>query len=74
MGGRQPTSHDNIIQDVPVCSHQRAEGGGMDRPLRLMAEFASAEPRGGHTCHSAGGARNVQGRNTGAISGGLQIA
>ena len=38
------------------------------------AEVAPAEPRGGHTCHSAGGARNFQGRTARAIHGGLQTA
>ena len=74
MGRGQPTLHGDNTQDVLACSHQRAERGGMDHPPRLLAEFASAEPRGRHTCHSAGGARNFQGRATGAIPGGLQVA
>ena len=74
MGRRQPTLHGNTTRDVPACSCQRVERGRMDCLLRLLAEFASAEPRGRHTHQSAGGARNIQGRTTGAISGGLQIA
>ena len=46
----------------------------MDHLLRPPAEFAPAEPRGRHTHRSAGGARNFQGRTTGPIPGGLQVA
>ena len=39
--------------------HAAIEGqkdDGVNHLPRLVAEHASAEPRGGHTCHSAGGA------------------
>ena len=74
MGRRQPSLLGNNAQNVPACSSQRVEKGRMDHPLRPLAEFASAEPGGGHTCHSAGRARNFQRRIAGAIPGGLQAA
>ena len=49
MGRRQPTLHGNNTCDVPPCSCQRVEGGRTDCLPRLLAEFASAEPRGRHT-------------------------
>ena len=56
------------------AARQRVERGGTDSLLRPLAEVSSAEPRGGHTCHSAGGTRNLQRRTAGAIPGGLQTA
>ena len=58
MGWGQPSSPSNTAWNASACCHQRVERGRANHPLRLPAEHASAEPRGGHTCHSAGGARN----------------
>ena len=44
----------------------------MNSLLRLLAEVASAKPRGRHTCHSTGGTRNLGKRTAGTIPGGLQ--
>ena len=45
----------------------------MNHLPRPPAEYASAEPRGGHTCRSAGGARNNQGGTTWDIFRSIQI-
>ena len=74
MGRRQPSSLSDNAQNVPACSSQRVERGGRDSLPRLPAEVASAEPRGGHTHHSAGGPRNFQRRSAGAILGGLKTS
>ena len=74
MGRRQPSLLGDNAQNVPACSSQRVEGGRMNSLPRLLIEVASAEPRGGSTCHSAGGSRNFQRRYVGAITGGLQTS
>ena len=51
MGGGQPTLHVVIIHEM--FQHAATKGwkeAGMDCPPRSPAEFASAEPRGRHTC------------------------
>ena len=46
----------------------------MDHLPRPLAELASAEPRGRHTHHSAGGARNYKGGVTRGVFRSLQDA
>ena len=71
MGRGQPKLCGNNLQNVLACSCQRAERGQMNHLPGPLAEYASAEPRGGHTHHSAGGLRNIQGRTAGVLPGGL---
>ena len=64
MGRGQPPSSYNPPRDVPICHLRRTERGGMIRLLRHLAGYAPAEPRGGHTCRSAGPAGDQPGRNS----------
>ena len=61
MAQGQPTLSYDPPQDVPTCHLQRVKGGRTSHLPRLPVAYAPAEPRGGHTCHSAGLARDQQG-------------
>ena len=61
MGQGQPSLSYNPPQDVPTCHLQRTKGGRMSHLPRSLAAYAPAEPRGGHTHHSAGPAGDQQG-------------
>ena len=64
MGRGQPPLSYNPPQDVPTCHLQRAKGGRMSHLPRLPVAYAPAEPRGGHTHHSAGPGQRPAGRNS----------
>ena len=72
MARGQPPSSYNPPQDVSTCCLQRAKGGGMSHLLRSPAVYAPAEPRGRHTCHSAGPAGDQQGGTPQYLLRGLQ--
>ena len=54
MGWGQPSLPSNTVWNVPACCHRRAERGRANHLPKPPAEHASAEPRGRHTCCSAG--------------------
>ena len=74
MGRGQPPSSYNPPQDVPTCHLQRMERGRMICLPRHLAANAPAEPRGRHTHHSAGLARDQQGGTPQYLLKSLQAA
>ena len=66
LGAQDQWAEDSpiILQSSMRCSYMpppKGKGGGTSRLPKSLAAYAPAEPRGGHTCHSAGLAGDQQG-------------